>query len=75
MWGAAAFPQGYKGEDVVVYGHHSNAVVGAEGWPAPAIVGRTIGLDTISHGVLSAVRMPDQRLFQSARYPVQTTDV
>ena len=42
----------------------------ADGWPAPMIVGRTIGVDTISHGVLTAVRLPDQRVFQSARHEV-----
>jgi hypothetical protein len=29
-----------------------------DGWPTPAISGGTIGIDTISHGVLTAVRMP-----------------
>ena len=36
--------------------------------PAPTIVGRTIGIDTISHGVLTAVRLPDKKLFLSACY-------
>ena len=34
----------------------------------PAIAGRTIGIDTISHGVLTAVRLPGGDIFQSARY-------
>ncbi len=39
------------------------------------IVGRTIGVDTISHGVLTAVRLPDHRIFQSARYDVRGSGV
>jgi diadenosine tetraphosphatase ApaH/serine/threonine PP2A family protein phosphatase len=75
MWGAGSFPHGYDGAEVVVYGHRNNAALNADGWPAPMIVGRTIGVDTISHGVLTAVRLPDQRVFQSARYEVLGSDV
>ena len=60
--------------EVVVYGHWNNATLNADGWPAPTIVGRTLGIDTISHGVLTAVRLPDQRVFQSARYEVPDAD-
>ena len=48
--------------------YHNNAVLTTQGWPMPAISGRTIGLDTISHGVLTAVRMPGGDIFQSARH-------
>jgi diadenosine tetraphosphatase ApaH/serine/threonine PP2A family protein phosphatase len=68
IWGRGDFPDGYMGADIVVYGHRNNAVLDADGWPMPRIVGRTIGLDTISHGVLTAMRLPDQRIYQSARY-------
>jgi Calcineurin-like phosphoesterase len=68
IWGASGFPDRYEGPDIVVYGHRNNAVVNEDGWPLPAIVGPTIGIDTISHGVLTAIRMPERRLFQSARY-------
>jgi hypothetical protein len=44
------------------------------GWPTPRIVGSTIGLDTISHGVLSAVRLPDRLLIQSERHHVSGAD-
>jgi len=47
------------------YGHWNNADVDSSGWPKPRIAGGTIGLDTIAHGVLSAMRLP--RLHQSAR--------
>ena len=75
IWGAGSFPNGYDGAEVVVYGHRNNAALNAERWPAPMIVGRTIGVDTISHGVLTAIRLPDQRVFQSARYEVLGSDV
>jgi len=68
MWGAGTFPDGYDGSDLVVYGHRNNATLDDDGWPGPKIVGQTIGIDTISHGVLTAIRLPDRRLFQSARH-------
>jgi serine/threonine protein phosphatase 1 len=70
IWGAGGFPNGYNGVEIVVYGHRDNAALNADGWPAPALLGRTIGVDTISHGVLTAVRLPDQQVFQSARHDV-----
>ena len=68
IWGHEDFPARYKDETVVAYGHWDNAEVDANGWPAPRTLGRTIGIDTISHGVLTAIRLPDQRVFQSQRY-------
>jgi serine/threonine protein phosphatase 1 len=68
IWGADGFPDAYDGPDRVVYGHHNNAIVDAAGWPSPRVVGRTIGIDTSSHGVLTAIRLPDGRVFQSARH-------
>jgi serine/threonine protein phosphatase 1 len=70
IWGAHGFPDQYSGPNTVVYGHWNNADVDASGWPMPRIVGRTIGLDTIAHGVLTALRLPDGRLFQSARHTI-----
>jgi serine/threonine protein phosphatase 1 len=67
IWGAGSFPDTYRGAETVVYGHHNNATLTSSGWPTPTLVGRTIGIDTISHGVLTAVRLPDQRVFQSVR--------
>jgi len=75
IWGAGNFPDGYEGAALVVYGHWNNAASNADGWPTPTLVGRTIGIDTISHGVLTAIRLPDQRIFQSARYEVLNSDV
>ena len=71
MWGVDGFPEDYRGDEVVVYGHHNNAVLDRDGWPGPCIIGSTIGLDTISHGVLTAMRLSDRRLFQSARHGVR----
>ena len=68
IWGAGNFPNGYGGAELIVYGHWDNAALNADGWPAPKIVGRTIGIDTISRGVLTAIRLPDQRVFQTARH-------
>jgi len=75
LWGAGGFPSGYRDANVVVYGHHDNATLDSQGWPGPTTIGRTIGIDTISHGVLTAIRLPDQRWFQSSRYETATPDV
>ncbi len=68
IWGNPSFPDEYVGERTVVYGHWNNAVSDGSGWPSPRICGTTIGIDTISYGVLTAVRLPDKRVFQSARH-------
>lgn len=68
VWGHPAFPADYRGGPTVVYGHWNNADLDADGWPRPSIVGNTIGIDTIAHGVLTAIRMPDRQVFQSARH-------
>jgi serine/threonine protein phosphatase 1 len=69
IWGRWSFPDDYAGEPPVVYGHYNDPELDAAGWPTPRIVGNTCGIDTISYGVLTAIRMPDRRVFQSARYP------
>ena len=68
IWGNTAFPADYRGDATVVYGHWNNADLDRHGWPRPRIVGNTVGIDTISHGVLTAIRMPDRHVFQSARH-------
>ena len=68
IWGGEGFPDRYDGADTVVYGHRNNAVVAADGTPKPRIIGRTIGLDTISHGVLTAMSLPGRRVIQSGRH-------
>jgi len=75
IWGAGTFPDGYQGADIIMYGHRNNAARGIDGRPMPAVAGRTIGIDTIAHGVLTAVRLPDYHVFQSARYAAHGCDV
>jgi len=70
VWGHARFPADYRGDEVVVYGHWNNADFDINGWPTARIRGNTIGIDTIAHGVLTAIRLPDRRIFQSARHVV-----
>jgi serine/threonine protein phosphatase 1 len=67
VWGTRDFPRQYSGDDTVVYGHRNNAETDSVGWPHPRVVGRTIGVDTIKHGVLTAIRLPDRQVFQSRR--------
>ena len=67
IWGGGSFPAGYDGADIVVYGHRNNATLDDDAWPMPTVIGHTIGIDTIAHGVLTAIRLPDRHLFQSAR--------
>lgn len=66
VWGPLGFPEDYAGDDPVVYGHRDNGVVDADGsvWPCVG-ANRTFGIDTISHGVLTAMRFPDGKVFRS----------
>lgn len=68
VWGTHGFPERYQGEEFVVYGHADNAVLDQEGWPRPRILGGTYGLDTISSGILTALRLPEGIVIQSDRY-------
>jgi serine/threonine protein phosphatase 1 len=68
VWGTSGFPADYAGDRIVIYGHMNNAHVDDDDWPHPRVVGNTYGLDTIAHGVLSAVRLPGPYVLQSARY-------
>ena len=71
VWGPDGFPDEYRGKDWVVYGHRNNTVEDSNGWPQPSVrVNRTYGIDTIAKGVLTAMRFPDTRIFQSRRYSV-----
>ncbi len=68
VWGAHGFPEQYAGSRPVVYGHLNNADVDDDDWPRPRIIGATYGLNTIAHGVLTAIRLPGPYVLQSARY-------
>jgi serine/threonine protein phosphatase 1 len=68
IWGHTKWPGDYVGPDVVIYGHCDNAVLSADGWPGPAISVASVGVDTISHGILTAFRLPERRVVQSRRF-------
>jgi len=68
VWGGPGFPERYAGSRPVVYGHHNDAVLDADDWPHARVMGVTYGLDTIAHGVLTAIRLPGPRFYQSGRY-------
>src|SRR5271165_2674966 len=71
IWGPRNFPGEYNGHETVVYGHWNNPVIDESGWPWPrAKANHTFGIDTISHGVLTAMSFPDGKIFQSNRYPI-----
>jgi serine/threonine protein phosphatase 1 len=71
LWGCETFPDSYAGKEHIVYGHHNNAVLSGTGWPHPNIkTNRTYGIDTIAHGVLTAIRFPGGDVFQSKRFTV-----
>ena len=67
-WDDGGFPETYRGETTVLYGHRNNAELDTDRWPHPKRIGNTIGLDTSRHGVVTALRLPDQRLIQSGRF-------
>jgi calcineurin-like phosphoesterase family protein len=68
IWGAERFPDLYRGDDLILYGHADDPVLDEKGWPHPRVVARTHGLDTVSTGVLTALRLPDGAIFQSHRF-------
>ena len=68
IWGHTKWPGDYAGPDVVLYGHYDNAELSADGWPRPAIGLASIGVDTISHGILTAIRLPERHIVQSSRF-------
>jgi diadenosine tetraphosphatase ApaH/serine/threonine PP2A family protein phosphatase len=67
-WGTGGFPDEYRGEQPVVYGHWNNTGEDENGLPRPLVrQNRTYGIDTIAKGVLTAMRFPDTKIFQSKR--------
>ena len=66
VWGANGFPEEYSGPETIVYGHWNNAVMALDGSVHPCVgSNKTYGIDTIAYGVLTALRLPDGRVFQS----------
>ena len=70
LWGTDDFTETYRGPELVVYGHWGDATVNSEGWPLPRIRTHTIGIDTIAHGVLTAIRLPEGDVVQSSRHAI-----
>lgn len=68
IWGTPHFLTDYDGPDLVLYGHWDNATTDAAGWPQAAIDRVSIGIDTISHGILTAIRVPDRHVLQSGQF-------
>jgi serine/threonine protein phosphatase 1 len=68
VWGHDSFPDEYRGSDVIVYGHVGNARLDESGRSIPYKKNKTIGIDTSGHGVVTAIRLPDEAVSQSARY-------
>jgi serine/threonine protein phosphatase 1 len=69
VWGPDDFPAGYHGQEAVVYGHWGNSAIDETGWPGPCVMENgTFGIDTISHGVLTAMSFPDHQLIQSGKW-------
>lgn len=67
IWGPPGFPKDYAGSDIVVYGHRHDAIVDDRGAVRPRVgMNRTYGIDTISHGVLTAIRFPGAAVLQAA---------
>lgn len=65
VWGPDGFPELYRGRELVVYGHRGDTPLAEDGRPMPRVRHNTIGLDSSGYGVLTAVRLPDRRVFQA----------
>ena len=66
IWGPDGFPEEYSGPENVVYGHWNNAILDERGWPGPCVrQNLTFGIDTISFGILTAMRFSDRKVYQS----------
>ena len=74
LWGTEDFPAAYCEDEIVVYGHWNNADLDQQGWPRPHEENDTYGIDTISHGVLTAIRFPGAEVFQSRRFKAIGTE-
>jgi serine/threonine protein phosphatase 1 len=70
VWGSSGFPAAYTGSENVVYGHWNDCPIGSDDWPSVRVTGRAYGIDSIAHGVLTALRFPDLKVYQSGRHRV-----
>jgi len=66
LWGTDSFPKDFTGDELIVYGHWNDFVVDSDGTPQPKFTdSRAVCIDTISQGVLTAMRFPDRHVIQS----------
>jgi serine/threonine protein phosphatase 1 len=65
IWGMEGFQHRYAETTPLVYGHWSNALISPDGRVEPLVVGRTIGIDSIKAGTLTAIKMPEAVLLES----------
>jgi len=66
LWGVDSFPEDYAGNELVVYGHRDDFVLDSSGTPQPKFTSsKTVCVDTISLGILTAMRFPDRHVIQS----------
>ena len=64
IWGCGGWPHDYQGSKEIAYGHWNNARARDGHGPQPFSPGNgTYGLDSISSGVLTAMRFPDHAVF------------
>jgi serine/threonine protein phosphatase 1 len=68
IWGTERFLTEYDGPEIVVYGHWDNCALDEHAWPVPAFGAASIGIDSISQGVLTSIRLPERRVIQSGRF-------
>ena len=62
-WGRDYDLSDYRGK-TVVYGHWNNMTQTDSGRLMPYVCGATIGIDSIAHGALTAVRLPSKEFLQ-----------
>ena len=67
-WGHEDFPDDYHGAETIIYGHWSKRAVVRDGRAIPYEKNKTICIDTMKHGVLTGIWMPDRRIVQSNSY-------
>lgn len=68
-WGPDGFPERYSGTESIVYGHWNDYDKDENGWPKPRVLENgTYGIDTVSSGVLTAIRFPGGEIVQSDRF-------
>ena len=68
VWGPLGFPEDYAGTKRVVYGHRDDCTLDPDGDVRPCIgANHTFGIDCSSHGLLIAMRFPDDVVWQSNR--------